>query len=341
MVVRRVLVKTGYIFINNKKIKLASTLARTAANINKKSNATGVKAKIVRDNKGNERLVLTSSKRTVSIKDPNKLLANLVKNSKIGKGSDKLVQIVGKGSIGNNVRVKYSQKAPEAKAADTLKLAETSKKLAQRLFPEVANENNDDDALRNAYANAAKNAAAEAAKKIAKAAIKSQFSAVAKEAAAAAAKAKADQAAEQNDLQNAVENVVGRAVNAYESYAERQAQEKRALTHNIDQASNSVTTILSNKYLKNVPEDEVNYTINQKLSSMGGFDSQNLKTNRRELIQGISKALVAANESKRGFFTWGKDDTYRLTNADINAVVDRVTHKVFNVNALTRMYNAF
>ena len=155
------LFKAGYIFINNKKIKLASTLARTAANINKKSNATGVKAKIVRDNKGNERLVLTSSKRTVSIKDPNKLLANLVKNSKIGKGSDKLVQIVGKGSIGNNVRVKYSQKAPEAKAADTLKLAETSKKLAQRLFPEVANENNDDDALRNAYANAAKNAAAE------------------------------------------------------------------------------------------------------------------------------------------------------------------------------------
>ncbi len=303
--------KTGYILINNKKIKLASTLARTAANINKKSIATGVTAKIVRDNKGNERLVLTSSKRTVSIKDPNKLLANLVKSNKIGKGSDKLIQIVGKGSIGNNVRVKYSQKAPDANAADTLKLTETSKKLAKRLFPEVANENNNEVVNADEVINEAE--------------------------------ADADEPAELNDLQNLVEKQVAKARDAYEAYAERQVQERRALAKNVGIASNSVSSILSNKCLKNVPEDTLTAAIDQRLSSMHGFDSQHLINNRQKLVQGISKALVAANESKRGYLNkviWGEDNTYRLTNSDINKVVDKVAHEVLNVNAFARMYNA-
>lgn len=134
--------KSGYVFINSKKIKLAATLEETARNINKKFAVTGVKAKIVKG-----RLLLVSSSRAMSIKDPNKLLADLVKNNRIGKGSSKDVQIVARHGNKNSVRVKYSQKIPGTSSpAQGLKLTEaTSTELAKtrRVFPRIVNDNAD------------------------------------------------------------------------------------------------------------------------------------------------------------------------------------------------------
>ena len=81
----------------------------------------------------------------MSIRDPNKLLADLVKNNRIGKGSSKDVQIVARHGNKNSVRVKYSQKIPGTSSpAQGLKLTEATKtELAKtrRIFPKIVNDN--------------------------------------------------------------------------------------------------------------------------------------------------------------------------------------------------------
>ncbi len=131
--------KSGYVFINNKKIKLGATLEETVRNINKRFTETGVKAKIV-----DGRLVLVSSKKSMSIKDPNKLLADLVKNNRIGKGSSKDVQIVALHGSKNSVRVKYSQKisgaSPPAQGLKLTEAANAALAKTRRIFPQRVND---------------------------------------------------------------------------------------------------------------------------------------------------------------------------------------------------------
>ena len=92
---KRIFDKEGYIFLNGRRVHITSSIKETARNINKVSAHTGIKAKIVQDARGNERLVLTSSRRIVNILDPQGILSSLFAKNKIGKSADKLIQVIG------------------------------------------------------------------------------------------------------------------------------------------------------------------------------------------------------------------------------------------------------
>lgn len=115
--------KQGHIFLNGKKVLISASIRDTAHNINKMSAQTGVKAKIVRDARGDERLVLISSKKIVNISDPNRILADLFRKNKIGKGDDKLIQIEGNKGIGIRVKINYSNNKPITQLDQYLKLS--------------------------------------------------------------------------------------------------------------------------------------------------------------------------------------------------------------------------
>lgn len=114
--------KQGHIFLNGKKVLIGASIRDTARNINRMSAQTGVKAKVVRDARGGERLVLISSKKTLNISDPKRILADLFSKNKIGKGDDKLIQIEGEKGIGNRVKINYSITKPTTQLNQHLKL---------------------------------------------------------------------------------------------------------------------------------------------------------------------------------------------------------------------------
>ena len=116
--------KQGHIFLNGKKVLIGASIRDTARNINRMSAQTGVKAKVVRDARGDERLVLISSKKTVNISDPKRILADLFSKNKIGKGDDKLIQIEGNKGIGNRVKINYSNNKPTTQLNQHLKLSD-------------------------------------------------------------------------------------------------------------------------------------------------------------------------------------------------------------------------
>lgn len=116
--------KQGHIFLNGKKVLIGASIRDTARNINRMSAQTGVKAKVVRDARGSERLVLISSKKTVNISDPKRILADLFSKNKIGKGDDKLIQIEGNKGIGNRVKINYSNNKPTTQLNQHLKLSD-------------------------------------------------------------------------------------------------------------------------------------------------------------------------------------------------------------------------
>ena len=115
--------KEGYILLNTIKIHVSSTLKETANNINKKTYLTRIKAKIVENVKGKEKIVLTSCSKIVTISDTNKIFATLFNNNHIGKGKDKLIQITGAGNIKDNITIKYSNKKINALSFQYLKLS--------------------------------------------------------------------------------------------------------------------------------------------------------------------------------------------------------------------------
>ena len=102
------LLAKGYIFLNGYKVRIADTLKDSVKLINKESRYTGIKAKIVKDKIGNERLQLISQKRNVNIYDPSNLLADFIKNRQLGLESNRLIQIIGNSSIGKSVIINYS-----------------------------------------------------------------------------------------------------------------------------------------------------------------------------------------------------------------------------------------
>lgn len=102
----------GHILLNGVKIRISKSIENTARNINKLTSKTGIRAKIVSDNKGNKRLQLVSSKMTVNIIDPKGILKELFARGKIGKGTKKIIQIIGNSFIGNRVNLNYIFKKP-------------------------------------------------------------------------------------------------------------------------------------------------------------------------------------------------------------------------------------
>jgi hypothetical protein len=115
--------KKGYILLNTIKIQVSSTLEKTSNNINKKTHLTRIKAKIVENAKGKERIVLTSCSKIVTISDTNKIFAKLFHNNHIGKGNNKLIQITGAGNIKDNITIKYSSKKISVLSFQYLKLS--------------------------------------------------------------------------------------------------------------------------------------------------------------------------------------------------------------------------
>lgn len=103
----KTLFQTGYIYLNNRRVFIHKTLQKTADSINKISCYTNVKAKILSNTKGVERLVLISSKRIINIHDPNRIFYDLFRQKKIGSGEDKVVQGVGTRTK-NDVKINYS-----------------------------------------------------------------------------------------------------------------------------------------------------------------------------------------------------------------------------------------
>lgn len=122
----KVLFKKGDILLNGKKITIDSTISGTAYNINKRSIETGVRAQIEKSSTGEAKLILVSISRTVSITDPSKILLTLYSNNKIGRGSDKLLQIIGNSASNRNVTVRYSTQSINTTEVKHLNLSETT-----------------------------------------------------------------------------------------------------------------------------------------------------------------------------------------------------------------------
>lgn len=120
----KVLFKKGDILLNGKKITIDSTISGTAYNINKRSIETGVRATIEKSYTGEAKLILVSIGRTVSITDPSKILLTLYSNNKIGRGSDKLLQIIGNSASNRNVTVRYSTQSINTTEIRHLNLSE-------------------------------------------------------------------------------------------------------------------------------------------------------------------------------------------------------------------------
>lgn len=87
-------VKSSDILLNGQKIKIGGSFHDIARKLNRFKAKTGVVAEI-HVNKGKERLVLKTNKNKVAIVDKNGILANYFSQNKIGKGADKLIEIVG------------------------------------------------------------------------------------------------------------------------------------------------------------------------------------------------------------------------------------------------------
>jgi hypothetical protein len=116
----KTLFKTGDIYLNNRRVCIHTTLGKTANSINKISLFTNVKAKVLRNTKGVERLVLISSKKIINIHDPNRIFYDLFQQKKIGSGEDKIIQGVGTRNK-NDVKINYSS-TKKAVLKDLLKL---------------------------------------------------------------------------------------------------------------------------------------------------------------------------------------------------------------------------
>ena len=116
----KTLFKTGDIYLNNRRVCIHTTLQKTANSINKISLFTNVKAKVLRNTKGVERLVLISSKKIINIHDPNRIFYDLFQQKKIGSGEDKIIQGVGTRNK-NDVKINYSS-TKKAALKDLLKL---------------------------------------------------------------------------------------------------------------------------------------------------------------------------------------------------------------------------
>lgn len=116
----KTLFKTGYIYLNNRRVFIHKTLQKTANSLNKISGYTNVKAKVLLNTKGVERLVLISSKRIINIHDPNRIFYDLFRQKKIGSGEDKVIQGVGT-KTKNDVKINYS--STKAVLKDVLKFS--------------------------------------------------------------------------------------------------------------------------------------------------------------------------------------------------------------------------
>jgi hypothetical protein len=87
-------VKSSDILLNGQKIRIGGSFHDIARKLNRFKTKTGVIAEI-HVNKGKERLVLKTNKNKISIVDSKGILANYFSQNKIGKGTDKLIEIVG------------------------------------------------------------------------------------------------------------------------------------------------------------------------------------------------------------------------------------------------------
>ena len=131
--------KPGYIYLNNRRVLIHKTLQQTADNINKMSSFTNVKAKVLINTKGVERLVLISSRSIINITDPNSIFINLFQQKKIGTGEDKIIQGVGTRTK-NYVKINYS--STKAVLIEGLKLSpelKFSSKLSSSAIAALAN----------------------------------------------------------------------------------------------------------------------------------------------------------------------------------------------------------
>lgn len=138
------LLAKGYIFLNGYKVRIADTLKDSVKLINKESRYTGIKAKIVKDKIGNERLQLISQKRNVNIYDPSNLLADFIKNRQLGLESNRLIQIIGNSSIGKSVIINYSNEKQKQEIHNPLKLTSNTitelSKIEYLKSPKIVNQ---------------------------------------------------------------------------------------------------------------------------------------------------------------------------------------------------------
>lgn len=118
--------KEGYIWFNGCKIKICNSLKETARNINKLYKSTGIRAYIIKDKSGQEKLTLKVSGRVLNINDPQGLLAELYKKGKIGKNKDNIIRVIrrleGKEEVQINYNKSFSKK--ENYKLDKLRLSE-------------------------------------------------------------------------------------------------------------------------------------------------------------------------------------------------------------------------
>lgn len=146
-------IKKGYIWFNGYKIKIGNSLKETARNINKLYKSTGIKAYIIKDKKGYEKLILKVSGNILNINDPQGLLAELYQKGKIGKNKDSIIQVIRRLGGKEEVQINYNKIFPkkESYKLDKLKLSENnitylagyklnvSKNIQTRIIELVAN----------------------------------------------------------------------------------------------------------------------------------------------------------------------------------------------------------
>lgn len=107
--------KEGYIWFNGYKIKTGNSLKETARNINKLYITPGIKAHIIQDKKGYEKLILKVSGNILNINDPQGLLAELYQKGKIGKNKDSIIQVIRRLGGKEEVQINYNLKKIEKK----------------------------------------------------------------------------------------------------------------------------------------------------------------------------------------------------------------------------------
>ncbi len=107
--------KKGYIWLNSCKVKITNSLKETARNINKLYKSTGIKAHIIKDKKGYEKLILKVSGGVLNINDPQGVLAELYKKGKIGKNKDSIIQVIRRLVGKEEVQINYNLKKIEKK----------------------------------------------------------------------------------------------------------------------------------------------------------------------------------------------------------------------------------
>jgi hypothetical protein len=119
-------IKKGHIWFNGCKIKIGNSLKETARNINKLYKSTGIKAHIIKDKRGHEKLTLKVSGNILNINDPQGLLAELYKKGKIGKNKDSTIQVIRRLGGKGEVQINYNKSFPkkESSKLDKLKLSE-------------------------------------------------------------------------------------------------------------------------------------------------------------------------------------------------------------------------